>query len=338
MEEIGSTAGRPAAAGIQIAGGAEEILHPGRPWPRWRSWRCRSLLRLWLSQPLSVRRRSATGRVRLENVHAESAAVWRGDLWYVAGEITGGLEGPENRENNRLVHLTEQGPTTVFTLAPGPAWLLPRAIRSGSSPATACRSTTERRRQPVPAKKLTRVRLAAVPARRAAGGGQEEAGVAPRGRAGKRPVGREGAGVPRRPEGRARRRTASRCWRSAISPISFVRRAIRFIVTRDFPAKDGASRPTGRRSGRSATLWAVAANGGRPEAFTVKMEKDRLLRGDRRLRARTRRGRQRGRGAPAASLEAGLFTRLAVPAAHAAARRRMRPAAAASCIRRFNGR
>ncbi len=45
------------------------------------------LLWVWLTSQVPSAGEPRWG-VRLENVHAESAAVWRGDLWYVAGEIT----------------------------------------------------------------------------------------------------------------------------------------------------------------------------------------------------------------------------------------------------------
>ena len=73
---------------------------------------------------------------------------------------------------------------------------------------------------------------------------------------------------------------------------------------RDSPAKTRAFPPTGRRSGRSANLWAVAANEGRPEAFTVKTEKDRFPWRSSALRAEAAAGgRKRGAvaRAPAAS-------------------------------------
>ena len=45
------------------------------------------LLQVWLNSRFPPAGEPRWG-VRLENVHAESAAVWRGDLWYVASEIS----------------------------------------------------------------------------------------------------------------------------------------------------------------------------------------------------------------------------------------------------------
>ena len=51
------------------------------------------LLRVWLSSQLPSAGEARWG-VRLENVHAESAAVWRGDLWYVAAKSPAASKAP----------------------------------------------------------------------------------------------------------------------------------------------------------------------------------------------------------------------------------------------------
>jgi len=68
---------------------------------------------------------SEAGRgVRLEYVHAQTVVLWRGELWYVASEVTAAFEGAESRANNRLVRLGPAGPQTVCILAPGAVCLL----------------------------------------------------------------------------------------------------------------------------------------------------------------------------------------------------------------------
>jgi uncharacterized RDD family membrane protein YckC len=213
--------------------------------------------------------------VRLEIVHAESAAVWRGDLWYVAGEITGGLEGPENRENNQLVHLTAQGPATVFTLAPGPAWLLANGDTLWIFASDGVSQYDGKTAQMVPAKKLPESAsqpflLDGLPA-----AVQEEAGAY------QVVVMENGQWVEKSQLFLGDAKDAPAVDRLKVlaigaQPYVFCPKGDTLYCHEGFPGKDARFPADWETVGPASDLWAVAANGGRPEAFTVKTEKDQL--------------------------------------------------------------
>jgi uncharacterized RDD family membrane protein YckC len=232
------------------------------------------LLRVWLSSRF-LPAGEPRWAVRLENVHAESAAVWRGDLWYVAGEITGGLEGPENRDNNRLVHLTEQGPTTVFTLAPGPAWLLANGDTLWIFASDGVSQYDGKTAQQVPAKALSEPAsqpflLDGLPA-----AVQEEAGE-------RRVVALENGRWVEKAQvflGDAKDAPAAdrlKALAIGAQPYLFCAKDDTLYCHKGFPGKDARFPTDWETVGPVSEVWAIAANEDRPEAFTVKMEKDRL--------------------------------------------------------------
>jgi uncharacterized RDD family membrane protein YckC len=261
-----------------------------------------ALLWVWLSSsPPAAGEPPRT--MRLENVHAETAVVWRGpsavgsgpegDLWYVAGEITGGFEGPENRENNRLVHLTAQGPMKVLMLASGAAWLLPQGDTlwifasdgvskyDGTTAAqVSAKQLSASESQPflldgLPA--AVREEADATGAQAAAAGGQAGAEG---GQAGERCVvaladGQwvekaqlffgDAKGAP--PANRVK------ALEIGGQPYVFCPKGDTLYCHKGFPGKDTRFPADWETVGPGAGLWAVAANEGQPEAFTVKMEK-----------------------------------------------------------------
>jgi len=231
------------------------------------------LLRVWLSSRL-LPAGEPQWAVRLENVHAESAAVWRGDLWYVAGEITGGLEGPENRENNRLVHLTEQGPTTVFTLAPGPAWLLANGDTLWIFASDGVSQYDGKTAQQVPAKALSEPAsqpflLDGLPA-----AVQEEAGE-------RRVVALENGQWVAKAQlflGDAKDAPAANLLKvlqvKGAQLYVFCPKGDTLYCHEGFPGKDARFPADWETVGPVGELWAVAANEGEPEVFTIKMGKD----------------------------------------------------------------
>ena len=82
------------------------------------------VLPMWLAG-LASGRGGQLWAIRMENVRAEGLVIWRGDLWYVSGEISSGFESRDSRLNNQLVRLTAGGPTTVCALGAGAVWLMP---------------------------------------------------------------------------------------------------------------------------------------------------------------------------------------------------------------------
>ena len=233
-----------------------------------------ALLWLWLSSRFPSADEPHWG-VRLENVHAESAAVWRGDLWYVASEITGGFEGPENRENNRLVQLTGQGPKTVLMLAPGPAWLLARGDTLWIFASDGVSHYDGKTAEQVPAKQLTESAsqpflLDGLPA-----AVQEEPGE-------RRAMALENGQWVEKAQlffGDAKDApAASRLKVLAIGaqPYVFCPKDDTLYCHAGFPGKDARFPADWETVGPVGDLWAVAENEGRPEAFTFKAEKERI--------------------------------------------------------------
>jgi uncharacterized RDD family membrane protein YckC len=243
-----------------------------------------ALLQVWVASRFPAGGEPAWA-VRLENVHAESAVVWRGpsdakagsngDLWYVAGQISSGFEATDNRENNRLVRMTEQGPATIFTLAPGAAWLLPQGETLWIFASDGVSQYDGKTAKQVPAKQLTDSssqpflldgRPAAV---------QEQAGA-------RRVVAlEEGQWVEKAQLFLGDPKDAPAANRIKVleigdQPFVFCPKGDTLYCHAGFPGKDARFPADWETVGPAGDLWAVAANEGRPEAFIVKMEKDQL--------------------------------------------------------------
>ncbi len=242
------------------------------------------LLQVWVSS-----RVPAAGEpdwaVRLENVHAESAAVWRGpsdakpvsngDLWYVAGQISNGLEATDNRENNRLVHLTGQGPATVFTLAPGAAWLLPQGDTLWIFASDGVSQYDGKTAKQVPAKQLPESSsqpflLDGRPAAVQEEGGQRRVMAL-----------EEGQWVEKAQLFLGDPKDAPAADRIKVieiggQPCVFCPKGDTLYYHAGFPGKDARFPADWETVGPIGDLWAVAANEGRLEAFTVKTDKDRI--------------------------------------------------------------
>jgi uncharacterized RDD family membrane protein YckC len=254
-----------------------------------------ALLWVWLSgSPPAAGEPRRT--MRLENVHAETAVVWRGpsalgsgpggDLWYVAGEITGGFEGPENRESNRLVHLTAQGPMKVLMLASGVAWLLPQGDTLWIFASDGVSKYDGTTAVQVPAKQLSAAEsqpflLDGLPA-----AVQEEAdatgaqAAAAGGQAGERRVVAlaDGQWVEKAQLFFGDAKEAPPADRVKVldiggQPYVFCPKGDTLYCHKGFPGKDVRFPADWETVGPVAGLWAVAANEGQPEAFTVRREK-----------------------------------------------------------------
>jgi uncharacterized RDD family membrane protein YckC len=246
--------------------------------------------------------------LRLENVHAESAALWRGDLWYVASEIKGGFEGPENRENNRLVHVAESGPTTVLMLAPGPAWLLAHGDTLWIFASDGVSQYDGKTAQQVPAKQLSDsdsqpFLLDGLPA-----AVREETGE-------RRVFALENGQWVEKAQlffgGAKDAPSAGRLKLLVIGgqPYVFCAKGGTLYCHVGFPGKEARFPADWETVGPVGDLWSVAANEGRPEAFTVRTEKDRTsieivgLARDERTEAAI------GRATPASPAQGGLPAR-----------------------------
>lgn len=232
--------------------------------------------------------------VRLENVHAESAAVWRGDLWYVASEIKGGFEGPENRENNRLVHVTDSGPTTVLMLAPGPAWLLAHGDTLWIFASDGVSQYDGKTAQQVPAKQLSEsdsqpFLLDGLPAAVQAETGERRAIALENGQWVEKAQLFFGDAKDAPAAGRLKLLVIG------AQPYVFCPKGDTLYCHVGFPGKEARFPADWETVGPVGDLWAVAANEGRPEAFTVRTEKERSsieivgLARDDRMEAATRR-------------------------------------------------
>jgi uncharacterized RDD family membrane protein YckC len=211
---------------------------------------------------------------RLENLHAESASVWRGDLWYVASEIAGGFEGPGNRENNQLVRLTAQGPTKVFTLASGAAWLLSQGDTLWIFASDGVSKYDGKTAAQLPVKQLSESAsqpflLDGLPA-----AVQEEAGA-------RRVVALEdGQWVEKARLHFGDAKDAPTADRIKVleigdQPYVFCPKGDTLYCHEGLPGKDARFPADWETVGPAAEWWAVAANEGRPEAFTVKTAEDR---------------------------------------------------------------
>jgi uncharacterized RDD family membrane protein YckC len=220
----------------------------------------------------------------LANAHAESAAVWRapsvtgarpsGDLWYVAGDIHGWFADPEDRENNRLVRLAEQGPETVFTLAAGPAWLLANGDTLWIFAGDGVSQYDGKTAQQVPAKALPESAsqpflLDGLPA-----AVQEEAGE-------RRVVALENGQWIAKAQlflGDAKDAPAANLLKvlqvKGAQLCVFCPKGDTLYCHEGFPGKDARFPADWETVGPVGGLWAVAANEGEPEVFTVKTEKD----------------------------------------------------------------
>jgi uncharacterized RDD family membrane protein YckC len=220
----------------------------------------------------------------LANAHAESAAVWRapsaagarpsGDLWYVAGDIHGWFADPEDRENNRLVRLTEQGPETVFTLAAGPSWLLAGGDTLWIFASDGVSQYDGKTAQQVPAKALPESAsqpflLDGLPA-----AVQEEAGE-------RRVVALENGQWVAKAQlflGDAKDAPAANLLKvlqvKGAQLYVFCPKGDTLYCHEGFPGKDARFPADWETVGPVGELWAVAANEGEPEVFTIKMGKD----------------------------------------------------------------
>ena len=194
-----------------------------------------------------------------------------------------------------------------------------------------------------PGKAALGVRLAAVPARRAAGGRSGGTRRAPRDGAGERPVGREGAVVLRRLERRARGEPPEGAGgrRSTLCLLPEGRHA---VLPCGIPRERGAL--PGRLGDGRAGRRSVGGGRERRPAGGIHGQggEGSDSRGDRRLRALRSGGtggRERGGRLARETcrrLEADLFARLADPAAHAGRGVGQRRRLPAWCTRRFHGR
>ena len=233
-----------------------------------------ALLWFWLSSRFAPAGEPGSG-MQPVNVHAESAAVWRGDLWYVASDNPAGIEGPESRENNRLVQVTEQGPKTVLTLAPGPAWLLAQGDALWIFASDGVSHYDGKTAQQVPAKQLSGSdsqpflldgRPAAV---------QEEPG-------GRRAMALENGQWVEKAQlffGDSKDAPAAsrlKALEVGAQPYVFCPKDGTLYCHAGFPGKEARFPADWETVGPVGDLWAVAENEGRPEAFTVKAEKDRI--------------------------------------------------------------
>ena len=191
----------------------------------------------------------------------------------MAGEITGGFEGPENRENNQLVHVTEQGPTTVFTLASGAAWLLPQGDALWIFASDGVSKYDGKAAAQVPAKQLPESAsqpflLDGLPA-----AVLEEAGA-------RRVAALEDGQWVEKAQlffGDAKDAPAAVRIKVLVigdRPFVFCSKGDTLYCHEGFPGKDARFPADWETVGPAGALWAVAANEGRPEAFTVKTEKD----------------------------------------------------------------
>jgi len=207
----------------------------------------------------------------MENVRAESAAVWKGDLWYVAGELSGAFKTPENR----LVRLTEQGPTTVFTLAPGAAWLLAHGDTLWIFASDGLSQYDGKTAKQVPAKQLPESASAPFLLDGLPAAVREEAGV-------RRVVALDDDQWVERAQlffGDAKDApAANRLKVLAIGeqPFVFCPKGDTLYCHEGFPGKDARFPADWEAVGPVGELWAVAANEGRPWAFTVKPVKDQI--------------------------------------------------------------
>jgi uncharacterized RDD family membrane protein YckC len=233
-----------------------------------------ALLWLWLTSQFPSAGEPRWG-VRLENVHAESAAVWRGDLWYVTSEITSGFESPENRGNNQLVQLTEQGPKTVLMLAPGAAWLLAQGDTLWIFASDGVSHYDGKTAEQVPAKQLTESAsqpflLDGLPAAVQEAPGERRAMALENGQWVEKA--QLFFGDPKdAPAARG-----LKVLEIGAQPYVFCPKGDTLYCHAGFPGKDARFPADWETVGPVGDLWAVAENEGRPEAFTFKAEKDRI--------------------------------------------------------------